>query len=97
MAVAVAEPAVERPRTRVPLPPRLRAPGWYRAALFEVLGLAFAFGITALIRWLQHIHPVLSGNAVTTVALFTVPLFFLVGIGACDYWVYWAVGRADPP
>jgi cytochrome c oxidase subunit I len=97
MAVAVAEPAVQRPRTRVPLPPRLRAPGWYRAALFEVLGLGFAFGITALIRSLQHIHPVVSGNAVTTVALIVVPLFFLVGIGTCDYWAYWAIGRATRP
>src|ERR1700759_194681 len=97
MAVAVAEPAVERPRTRVPLPPRLRAPGWYRAALFEVLGLGFAFGITALIRSLQDIHPVVSGNAVTTVALLAVPLFFLVGFGTCDYWAYWAIGRATRP
>src|SRR5579864_1136091 len=97
MAVAVADPAVTRPRTRVPLPPRLRAPGWYRAALFEVLGLGFAFGITVLIRWLQHIHPVLSGDAVTTVALFSVPIFFLVGIGTCDYWLYWASGRMTRP
>src|SRR5437588_1560873 len=97
MAVAVAEPAVERPRTRVPLPPRLRAPGWYRAAVFEVLGLGFAFGITALIRWLQHIHPVISGSAVTTVALLAVPLFIFVGIGTCDYWAYWAIGRATRP
>ena len=29
---------------------KLRAPGWYRAALFEVLGFAFGFGITVLIR-----------------------------------------------
>ena len=87
MATAVAEPTPSAPpRTRVPLPSKLRAPGWYRAALFEVLGLGFAFGITTLIRWLQDIPPVLSGNAVTTVALLAVPLFFFVGIGACDYW-----------
>src|SRR5581483_9506203 len=98
MTTAVAEPtAVARPRTRVPLPPKLRAPGWYRAALFEVLGLGFAFGITCLIRFLQHIHPVLAGDAVTTVALLAVPLFFFVGIGACDYWAYWAIGRATRP
>jgi cytochrome c oxidase subunit I len=97
MATAVAESPVRQTRTRVPLPRKLRAPGWYRAALFEVLGLGFAFGITALIRWLQHIHPVVSGNAVTTTALIVVPLFFLVGIGVCDYWAYWAIGRPTRP
>ena len=25
------------------------------------------------------------------------PLFFLVGIGVCDYWLYWAVGRKTRP
>ena len=37
MATAVSEAVATRTRTRVPLPPKLRAPGWYRAALFEVL------------------------------------------------------------
>ena len=97
MAVAVSEPVAVRPRTRVPLPQKLRAPGWYRAAMFEVLGLGFAFGITSLIRWLQHIHPIVSGSAVTTVALIAVPLFFIVGIGCCDYWAYWAIGRPTRP
>ncbi|HZT17215.1 MAG TPA: cytochrome c oxidase subunit I, partial [Gaiellaceae bacterium] len=73
------------------------APGWYRAALFEVLGLGFAFGITCLVRFVQHIHPVLDGDAVTTVALLAVPLFFFVGLGACDYWAYWAIGRVTRP
>ena len=35
---AAHEPAALEPRpTRVPLPPKLRAGGWYRAALFTVL------------------------------------------------------------
>src|SRR5437588_2759953 len=89
-------PVAGRP-TRVPLPPKLRAPGWYRAALFAVLGLAFAVGLTALIRALQHQHPVIDGQAITIVALIAVPLFFLVGIGTCDYWLYWAAGRATRP
>ena len=42
---------------------KLRAPGWYRAALFDVLGFAFAFGLTALIRFLMHQHPVVDGHA----------------------------------
>ncbi len=93
MATAVAEPVAIKTRTRVPLPPRLRRPGWYRAAMFELLGLGFAVGITSLIRWGQHIHPIISGTAVTTVGLFTVPIFFLIGLGVGDYWFYWASGR----
>ena len=93
MATAVAEPVAHRPRTRVPLPPKLRAPGWYRAALFSVLGLGAAIGIDVLIRWGQHQHPLVSGNAIVTVAMIVVPLFFIVGIGCCDYWAYWAIGR----
>src|SRR5664280_1934323 len=75
------------------LPARLRTPGWYRAALYDVLGLAFAVGITALVRFLMHQHPVVDGHAITIVALIAVPLFFLVGLGTADYWFYWASGR----
>ena len=79
------------------IPAKLRAPGWYRAALFDVLGLAFAFGLTTLVRWLMHQHPVVDGNAITIVALIAVPLFFLVGLGTADYWFYWAAGRRTRP
>ena len=84
-------------KTHVPLPPKLRRPGWYRAALYSVLGLGFAVGITVLIRWLQHQHPVVDGSAITIVGLFSAPLGFLVGIGTCDYWLYWAAGRPTRP
>ena len=80
--MAVITAAHEAPvarRTRVPLPPSLRRPGWYRAALFEVMGFAFAFGLTVLIRALMHEHPVIDGHAITIVALIAVPLFFLFG------------------
>ncbi len=79
----------------MPIPAKLRAPGWYRAALFDVLGFGFAFGLTVLIRSLMHEHPVIDGNAITIVALIAVPLFFFVGLGTCDYWLYWAAGKAD--
>ena len=75
---------------------KLRSPGWYRAALFDVLGLAFAVGLTVLVRSLMHEHPVVDGHAITIVALIAVPLFFLVGLGTADYWFYWAAGKADP-
>src|SRR5947209_11457253 len=93
-ATATHEPAaLERRPTRVPLPPKLRAGGWYRAALMSALGFGFAVGLTALIRFLMHQHPVIEGHAITIVSLLAVPLFFLVGIGAFDYWLYWVAGR----
>src|SRR5690242_15065801 len=76
---------------------KLRAPGWYRAALFDVIGFAVAFGLTVLIRWLMHEHPIIDGDAITIVSLISVPLFFLVGLGAFDYWFYWAAGRPTRP
>jgi cytochrome c oxidase subunit 1 len=93
-ATAAPETTVEARRTRVPLPPKLRAAGWYRAALFEVLGFGFCLGLTVLIRWLMHQHPVVDGHAITIVSLIGVPLFFMVGLGTADYWFYWAAGRA---
>jgi cytochrome c oxidase subunit 1 len=77
----------------MPIPAKLRAPGWYRAALFDVLGLGFAVAITVLIRVAMHQHPVVDGTAITIVALIAVPLFFLVGLGTADYWFYWAAGK----
>jgi cytochrome c oxidase subunit 1 len=96
-ATTTAPGPVEQRPTRVPLPAKLRAPGWYRAALFMVLGFAFSFGLTVLIRWLMHYHPVLDGNAITIVSLLAVPLFFLVGLGTADYWFYWMSGRRTRP
>src|SRR5947209_2081876 len=97
-ATLAQEPAVQQPpRTRVPLPPALRRPGWYRAALFMVLGFGFSVGLTALIRFLQHQHPVFDPHAVTILALLAVLIFFMVGIGTCDYWLYWAAGRRTRP
>src|ERR1700741_5479970 len=98
--MAVPTAAHEAPtarRPRVPLPPSLRRPGWYRAALFEVLGFAFAFGLTVLIRWLMHEHPVLDGHAITIVVLIAVPIFFMFGLGTADDRRYWAVGRPTRP
>jgi cytochrome c oxidase subunit 1 len=97
--MAVTSPST-MPTARATTPTRgakLRAPGWYRAALGSVLGFGFAFGLTVLIRWLMHQHPVIDGRATTLVSLFAVPLGFLLGIGTCDYWLYWAAGRPTRP
>src|SRR6185312_2668525 len=79
------------------IPAKLRAPGWYRAALFDVIGFAFTFGLTVLVRWLMHQHPIIDGHAITIVSLIGVPLFFLVGLGTADYWFYWISGRPTRP
>ncbi len=102
MATTVAEPrtapvATPRPGAKTPLPRKFMRGGWYRAALFDVLGLGFAVGITALLRFLNHQHPVIDPHAITIVALFSVPIFFLLGLGAFDYWLYWASGAPTRP
>jgi cytochrome c oxidase subunit 1 len=76
---------------------RLRVPGWYRAALWVVIGIAFAYGITLLIRGLYGWDPILDGESVLQVALIAVPLTFLGGIGCFDYWLHWAAGRPTRP
>ena len=92
---AIAEPVPKR--TRVPLPAKLRAPGWYRAALFDVIGFAFGFALTCVIRIAMRQHPVVDPHAITIVCLITVPIFFLIGIGTCDYWFYWMFGGPTRP
>jgi cytochrome c oxidase subunit 1 len=77
---------------------KLRAPGWYRAAAFSLLGLAFAYLLVGVVRTAMHFDdPWADGEATTIVALLGMPLFFLVGIGCFDYWFYWAAGRPTRP
>src|SRR6201989_1184002 len=76
---------------------KLRAPGWYRAATFIVLGIAFSYAISIGSRALLGYDPLLDGEAVLQIALLSTPLFFFVGLGAFDYWFYWASGRPTRP
>src|SRR5437763_5301931 len=76
---------------------RLRAPGWYRAALAVPLGILIGGGIDILVRALYGWHPLVDGNAITTVCLISTPLAFLVGIGCFDYWLRWASGAPTIP
>jgi cytochrome c oxidase subunit I len=79
---------------------RVRAPGFYRAGLGVVLGIAFATALTWVVRMSNghaSFHHFLSGDAILTVSLIGCPLFFLVGLGAFDYWFYWAAGRPTRP
>ena len=72
---------------------RLRAPGLHRGILAIPLGIGLAYVIVLPIRAASHYHPVLDGTAILQVALISAPLAFLVGLGAFDYWFYWAAGR----
>ncbi len=79
------------------MPHALRAPGWWRALTFLVLGVAFSYGLTIGLRALFGYEPLLDGSAVAVVALLAAPMFFLVGLGCFDYWFYWAAGRPTRP
>jgi cytochrome c oxidase subunit I len=79
------------------MPLALRAPGWWRALEYTILGVAFSYAATIGLRALFGYDPLLDGEAVLAVALLTVPLFFLVGLGCFDYWFYWAAGRPTRP
>lgn len=68
------------------------APGWYRVLIALPLGFLLAFGIVTLARLALHYDPVIDWTAIVTVAMITLPLAFVVGIGCFDYWFYWASG-----
>jgi cytochrome c oxidase subunit I len=71
----------------------LLGPGWIRAAwMFCLLG-AIGFGIVVLCRWGAGWHPILDTQIIVLVALLVAaPIGFLGGLGAFDYWTYYALG-----
>jgi cytochrome c oxidase subunit 1 len=73
------------------------APGWYRVLIAVPLGFLLAFGLVTLARLALHYHPTVDWTAIVTVAMITVPLAFVVGIGCFDYWFYWASGKPTRP
>ena len=76
---------------------KLSAPGWYRAGLYLLIGLAFAYAISIGARAGLGYDPVLDGEAVLQIALVAMPFFFFAGMGAFDYWFHWAAGRPTLP
>jgi cytochrome c oxidase subunit 1 len=79
------------------MPVALRAPGWWRALAYIVLGIAFSYGLSIGARALFGYDPLLDGESVLRISLLAVPFFFLVGLGCFDYWFYWAAGRPTRP
>jgi cytochrome c oxidase subunit 1 len=84
----------------------LRAPGWYRAGAYLLGGVLFAAALVTVVRLAYGLSTPFDGadgwdakwqNAVLIVSLLGAPLFFLVGLGAFDYWFYWASGRPTRP
>ncbi len=76
---------------------RLRAPGLLRGGWFFLIGIGFAYALTILIRYVSHYHPFVNGYSVLQVGMISGPMFFLVGLGAFDYWFYWASARPTRP
>ena len=76
---------------------KLSAPGWYRAAFYLLIGLAFAYAISIGTRAVLGFDPVFDGEAVLTIALLSMPFFFFAGMGAFDYWFHWATGGPTLP
>src|ERR1700709_1021631 len=72
---------------------RLRQPGLLRGGWALLLGIAFAIGLSALTRLAYHRSDLFVPETWGVIALIAAPLFFLVGIGAFDYWFYWASGK----
>jgi cytochrome c oxidase subunit I len=76
---------------------RLKAPGLLRGGWFAIVGVFFAMGLDCLIRGVSFYHPTIDSDAILQVALISAPMFFLVGLGAFDYWFYWAAGKPTRP
>jgi cytochrome c oxidase subunit 1 len=82
--------------SRKSLAAKLRGPGFYRAFLGAFLGAAFATGLTWLVRMSTGhatFHHFLQFEAIVTVSLLAMPIFFVIGLGVFDYWFYWAAGK----
>jgi cytochrome c oxidase subunit I len=80
---------------------KLKAPGWYRVAF---VALPIGFAVAVLVTWavrLAYGHDryahFIDGNAIATIAMVSMPLAFLVGIGCFDYWFRWASGAPTIP
>src|SRR3954454_17790808 len=82
----------------------LRRPGFVRAFAYLFLGVLFAAALVIALRALYHFPIARDGglpprpeNCILLAPLLAAPLFWLVGLGAFDYWFYWASGKPTRP
>jgi cytochrome c oxidase subunit 1 len=86
----------------LPPPPhgwrRLLYPGFLRAAWMAPLFFGIGCAIVVSTRWWGGWHPIWKGEIIVLVgALTALPIGFLAGIGAFDYWVRYAIGAPTIP
>ena len=75
-----------------------RRPNLLRGGWMLALGVLFAWTIVGVVRQLYgYSSPWTDGYAITQVSLVAAPFFFLVGLGAFDYWFRWASGAPTAP
>jgi cytochrome c oxidase subunit I len=76
----------------------LLGPGLLRGAWMFVLFGWIGFGIVVGVRYGASWHPILATEPLVLVSgLVAAPIGFLAGIGAFDYWVYYALGFPTRP
>ncbi|HZQ89734.1 MAG TPA: cytochrome c oxidase subunit I [Gaiellaceae bacterium] len=72
--------------------------GLIRAAWMFCLFGAIGFGLVVVFRWWGGWQPLFDMQVITLVSLLVAaPVGFLAGIGAFDYWVYYALGFPTRP
>ncbi|HXR11575.1 MAG TPA: cbb3-type cytochrome c oxidase subunit I, partial [Gaiellaceae bacterium] len=72
--------------------------GFIRAAWMFCLFGAIGFGLVVVFRWWGGWQPLFDMQPITLVSLLVAgPIGFLAGIGAFDYWVYYALGFPTRP
>ena len=69
------------------------AAGWLRCLWTIPMMFGVGVGIMACVRWLEGWDPIWVGSIVVTISLITIPLGFLGGIGAFDFWGRYAFGQ----
>jgi cytochrome c oxidase subunit I len=72
---------------------RFTGPGWLRVLWTTPFIGFFGLGIVVLVRAITGWEPLFDTAPLVTVATISFPLGFLAGLGAFDYWVYYAIGR----
>jgi cytochrome c oxidase subunit I len=78
--------------------PIWRRPNLLRALIFAVVGAVFCYLLVGVVRTANHYPDKWDDwDAILQVGLIGAPLFFLVGLGAFDYWFYWAAGKPTRP